>query len=115
MQSVKTGNHEKAGAKLRRSHGVPPGTHPFCDELAPFKCLHADESHTQGSGRQHQGRGFRAITAIGEIDGHGHGAAATDQHKGHDGDQNKRDFPSCDRQGKHFTRVRPGRSDGHAY
>ncbi len=48
--------------------GFPQGRTPFCNELAPFKCLHADEGHTHSAAvASIRAVRFRAITAIGEL------------------------------------------------
>src|SRR5947207_2007142 len=76
VQAVKSGDHEEAGAELRRAPRVLPRANAFQDKLRPFESLHTDESRAKAGGRQHQPEGFHAVAAIAVIDGERHRAAA---------------------------------------
>ena len=52
VNAVKTGNHEKGGAELRRAHGIAPRPDPFRNQLGPLERLHADERGAQCRGDQ---------------------------------------------------------------
>jgi len=116
MQAVKAGNHEKCSAKLRGAKRVTPGADTFIDnEFGPLKGLHAHKAGTENNGKQQHQGGFAPVATVGKIHRHGHGAAAGDQHKGHDGDQYQRQVVAEEGECEHFTGIGPGLHRRHAH
>ncbi|EGE57387.1 hypothetical protein RHECNPAF_4310011 [Rhizobium etli CNPAF512] len=112
--AVKAGNHEKGRSELCCPPWVFPGAHALGDQLRPFEGLHADEGCAQKRRQQHQNRGHPAVAPIAEVDRHRHGAAARNQHEGHDRDQDQRHVRTADMQRENFARIGPWNGRRHA-